>query len=322
MQIIAALLLATSTAVAAPPYASKTPLPTPVVFAPGAISTGDYESHPAFTPDGATLYYLKDAPNFSFWTMVVSKFENGQWQPPQLAPWSGQYRDADPFITPDGKRLYFISDRPIDDKADKSKRKDLDIWMVERGGEGWSAPKRLDAPVNSPGNEWFPTIAADGTIYFGSDRPGGLGATDLYRCRLLQGQYQPAENLGPNVNSAADEYEPLINADQSMLIFMASGRPDEKGGGDLYVTTAVDGQWQPARDLPVPINTPFMEIAPKISPDGKWFFFTSTRGVFRGGPLPDKKSTEELMSILHGPRNGLGDIYQVDVSVVAQPPSP
>jgi len=286
------------------------------VFAPGTISTGDYESHPAFTPDGATLFYLKDAPNFSFWTMVVSKFENGQWQPPQLAPWSGQYRDADPFITPDGKRLYFISDRPIDDKADKSKRKDLDIWMVERDGDAWSAPKRLDAPVNSPGNEWFPTLAADGTIYFGSDREGGLGATDLYRCRLVDGKYQPAENLGPNVNSPADEYEPLINADQSILIFMASGRPDEKGGGDLYVTKAVDGKWQPARNLPVPINTPFMEIAPKISPDGKYFFFTSTRGVFRGGPLPDKKSTDEMMSILHGPRNGLGDIYQVDAGVV------
>jgi len=318
MHFIAALLFATSIA-AAPPYASPTPLPTPVVFAPGVISTGDFESHPAFTPDGATIFFLKDSPNFSYWTIVTSKFENGKWQAPQLAPWSGQYRDADPFITPDGRRLYFISDRPIDDKADKTKRKDLDIWMVEKEGDVWSAPKRLDAPVNSEGNEWFPTIAADGTIYFGSDRPGGLGATDLYRCRLVDGKYQPAENLGPNVNSAADEYEPLINADQSMLIFMASGRPDEKGGGDLYISRNVNGQWQPARDLPVPINTPFMEISPKFSPDGKYFFFTSQRTVFRGGPLADKKSTDDLMSMLRGPRNGLGDIYQVDANAVTQP---
>lgn len=320
MPIIAALLLATATATA-PPYASKTPLPAPALFAPGAISTGDYESHPAFTPDGATLFYLKDSPTFSYWTMVFSKFENGQWQPPQLAPWSGQYRDADPFITPDGKRLYFISDRPIDEKnVDKTKRKDLDIWMVDRDGDGWSAPKRLDEPVNSAGNEWFPTIAADGTIYFGSDRPGGIGATDLYRCRLVEGKYQPAENLGPNINSTADEYEPLINADQTVLIFMAGGRTDEKGGGDLYVSTAVNGQWQPARNLPIPINTPFMEIGPKISPDGKWLFFTSTRTLFRGGPLPEKKSTDEMLSTLRGPRNGLGDIYQVDISVVTPTP--
>jgi hypothetical protein len=66
MRILAALLVATSVFAADAPYASKKPLPVPEVFAPGVISTGDFESHPAFTPDGATLYFLKDAPNFSY----------------------------------------------------------------------------------------------------------------------------------------------------------------------------------------------------------------------------------------------------------------
>ena len=299
----------------APPYAATKPMPAPEVFAPGTISTGDFESHPAFTPDGATLYYLKDAPNFSFWSMVVSKFERGQWQPPQLVPWSGQYRDADPFITPDGKRLYFISDRPVDDKP----KEDLDIWMVEREGSGWSAPKHLGAPVNSPGNEWFPTLAADGTLYFGSDREGGLGRTDIYRCRREGEGYAAAENLGPNVNSKSDEFEPLIAADQSYLIFMASGRPEGKGAGDLYISVAKDGAWQPARNLGEPINSRALEIGPKLSPDGRWFFFTSTRGAFTGKPFASRKSTSELLSILRGPGNGLGDIYQVDVEALGVP---
>lgn len=301
MRTIAVLLFALTAAAA-----------EPTVFAPGAISTGDFESHPAFTPDGNTLYYLKDAPNFSFWTMVVSHLRNGKWTPAEVVPWSGQYRDADPFITPDGKRLYFISDRPVDGTP----KEDLDIWMLEKEGAGWGAPKHLDAPVNSPGNEWFPTIAADGTIYFGSDREGGLGKTDLYRCKRNGDAYAAAENLGPNINSKADEFEPLINADQTMLVFMATGRPEGKGGGDLYVSTFADGAWQPARNLGEPINSRFLEIAPKFSPDGKWFYFTSTRGVFNGKPFDARKSSEQFFGILHGPGNGLGDIYRIDPSAV------
>jgi Tol biopolymer transport system component len=298
---------------AEPPYAAKAPLQAPAVFAPGVISTGDFESHPAFTPDGSTLYFLKDAPNFSFWTIVVSNFQNGKWQAPQVAPWSGQYRDADPFITADGKSLYFISDRPVDGTP----KTDLDIWVMEKSGSGWGAPKHLDAPVNSPGDEWFPTVAADGTIYFGSDREGGLGRTDLYRCRRNGNAYAPAENLGPNINSKADEFEPLITADQSMLIFMAAGRPGGMGGGgDLYVSTFANGEWKPARNLGDPINSRFLEISPKISPDGRWFFFTSSRTNFTGKPFDSKKSTDEYLAILRGPGNGLGDIYQIDLEVV------
>lgn len=287
-------------------------LSTPTVFAPGQISTGDFESHPAFTPDGKTLYFLKDAPNFSYWTIVVSHLRGGNWSAPQLAPWSGQYRDADPFITADGQRFYFISDRPFDGKP----RGDLDIWMMERRGDGWGEPQHLDAPVNSEGNEWFPTIAADGTIYFGSDRPGGLGRTDLYRCRLAGGKYQPAENLGDAVNSPADEFEPLIAPDQSFLVFMASGRPDGKGSGDLYVSELADGKWQPARNLGEPINSRALEISPKFSPDGRLFYFTSSRGVFAGKPMEKKMSSDDLMRILHGPGNGLGDIYVVDAAAL------
>lgn len=313
MRITLVLFCALVVHAAEPPYAAKAPLPTPAVFAPGTISTGDFESHPAFTPDGNTLYYLKDAPNFSFWTIVVSNFQNGKWQAPQVAPWSGQYRDADPFITADGKYLYFISDRPVDGTP----KTDLDIWVMEKQGANWGAPKHLDAPVNSPGDEWFPTIAADGTIYFGSDREGGLGRTDLYRCRRNGGAYAPAENLGPNINSKADEFEPLINADQSMLIFMAAGRPGGMGGGgDLYVSTFANGEWKPARNLGDPINSRFLEISPKISPDGRWFFFTSSRTNFTGKPFDTRKSTNEYLAILRGPGNGLGDIYQVDLDVV------
>lgn len=69
----------------------------PAVFAPGVISTGGYESHPAFTPDGRTLYFVKSTPSFSFWTICVSRLVNGRWTAPEVAPFSGQFADADPF---------------------------------------------------------------------------------------------------------------------------------------------------------------------------------------------------------------------------------
>ena len=312
MRLTIALLLAMPLLAANAPYAAQGPLPEPAVFAPGVISTADFESHPAFTPDGRTLYFLKDAPNFSFWTIVVSRFERGAWQPPAVVPWSGRYRDADPFITADGKRFLFISDRPVDGKP----KEDLDIWMMQREGETWGEPQHLDAPVNSAGNEWFPTIASDGTLYFGSDRDGGLGRTDIYRCRYVDGNYQAAENLGEAVNSKFDEFEPMIAPDQSYLIFMASGRPEGKGSGDLYVSLFRDGKWQAARNLGEPVNSRALEISPKLSPDGRWFFFTSSRGAFIGKPFDKQMSTADLMRILHGPGNGLGDIYQVDFSAL------
>ena len=129
--VLVALLLALSGDARQPP-----PTPgVPTLFAPGIISTGGFESHPAFTPDGRTLYFVKSTPSFSFWTICVSRLANGRWSEPEVAPFSGQYSDADPFITRDGRQLYFISTRPL---TSGGAPKDLDIWVMDREGAGWS----------------------------------------------------------------------------------------------------------------------------------------------------------------------------------------
>src|SRR5262245_1349597 len=121
-----------ASAASAVPYASADPIPEPRIFAEGVISTGDYETHPAFTPDGGTLYFVKSTPTFSFWTILVSRFENGRWSTPEVAPFSGQHSDADPFITADGKQLYFISNRPWPGQTTRN----LDIWVMDRNDKG------------------------------------------------------------------------------------------------------------------------------------------------------------------------------------------
>jgi Tol biopolymer transport system component len=287
------------------------PVTSPTIFAPGTISTGGYESHPAFMPDGRTVYFVKSTPSFSFWTICVSRFVRGRWTAPEVAPFSGQYADADPFITRDGAHLYFISTRPAS-ASGRGAAKDLDIWVVDRAGEGWSEPRRLPEPINSGGAEWFPTLAANGTIYFGSDRPGGLGRTDLYRARVVDGRYGEAENLGAPINTAANEFEPLVAPDERYIIFMGGGRQGGAGAFDLWVTYARDGSWTPPAALGGGVNSPANEYSPAFSPDGRLFFWASARESFDTGG--QRLTFRQLEDRLSRPGNGLGDIYFVDAA--------
>jgi Tol biopolymer transport system component len=297
-----------------PPYASKQPMPEPTIFGSGIISTADFDSHPAFTPDGKTLYFLRSSPTFNFWTIVVSHYEKNHWSIPEVLSISGQYRDADPFITSDGKRLYFISDRPKDAANTSAESRSLDIWFMEKAGNGWGPPQNVGAPVNSPGQEWYPTIAQDGTMYFGSDREGGKGRTDIYRSRLVDGKYTEPENLGDAINTQFEEFEPYISPDQKYLIFMTQ-RPDGRGGSDLYISYQRNGAWTKATNLGDKINSSGSEYSPLVTPDGKYFFWSSTRSV--PATSQTKRLTyTDLLNKLRSPGNGLGDIYQIDISAL------
>jgi Tol biopolymer transport system component len=302
---------ATSQRPARRPYASDQPLKEPTIFGAGVISTGDDESHPAFMPDGRTLYFLKNTPDFSHWTIVVSRFERGRWGEPEVAPFSGQYSDADPFITPDGQRFFFISTRPVDG----NRKEDNDIWMMEKNGAGWGSPQHLGPTINSEANEWFPTVADNGALYFGSERPGGRGSADIWRAPFTQGGYGAAENLGQPVNSRAGEFEPLIAPDESFLIFAAAGREGGFGAFDLYISWLKEGVWTQPLNLGEGINSSRWDFAPKLSPDGRYFFFASNRS-FTDRPLDKRLTYAELIRKLRSPRNGLRDIYQVEASAL------
>jgi Tol biopolymer transport system component len=280
----------------------------PELFAPGVISTQDYELNAAFTPDGRTLYYTKSTPQFGgLLTIVVSHLRGGNWSTPEVAEFSGQWSDADPFVSPDGARLFFISTRPVEGRA----KKDNDIWVMDRTGSGWSAPRNLGAPVNSADRELYPTVTRDGTLYFVSSRPGGLGGSDIYRARPVNGKYAEPENLGEAVNSRYNEGDAWIAPDESCLVFASTGRPDDLGGGDLYISYRKNGVWTPARHLDGGVNSPAREFCPIGSPDGKYLYFTSERG-FGDQPLERRLTYKELQENLRGVRNHLGNIWRVE----------
>ncbi len=292
-------------------YDVQGPLSEPRIFAEGIISTGDYESHPAFSPDGDTLFFVKMAPDLSKWTIFVSHYKNGHWDVPEIAPFSGQYWDADPYFTKDGNTLFFISNRPLEEGKPQ---KDFDIWKVEKSEGAWGKPIRLDSPINSETSEYYPTVTDTGTMYFGSRRKGGKGGSDIYVSRLKNGKYQESENLGESVNTAGNEFEPWIAFDESFLIFMAT--PSESlEEADFYISYNEQGQWSKAKPLPAPFNSGVTEFSPRVTRDLKYFFFSSTRNKHDLKFL-NAETTSGMTTRIRESGNGLGDIYQVDFAAL------
>jgi WD40-like Beta Propeller Repeat len=287
------------------------PLPAPVVFAEGQISTADDDMDAAFTGDGHTVYFTKSHSGQRLGVIVVSHFDNGRWSPPEVASFSGRFTDYDPFITPDGEHIFFASNRPLSGSA----KKDFDVWVVDKMPQGWSEPRNVGEPVNTNRDEFYPTVATDGTLYFSATRSEGLGASDIYRAAWQDGHYIKPENLGPSVNSQASEVDSYVAPDQSFVVFAGFGRPDDMGNGDLYISERVNGTWTPARHLANGINSPAREYCPAASPDGKYFFFTSFRGF--GDRVPDRPWTFlDLQSGLKSVLNGFGNIYQIDMAAL------
>jgi WD40 repeat protein len=238
---------------------------------PKGISSPQFESHAAFDPRTGEFYFVRSSPAFEGWRILVSRCTRGGWSEPRPPVFAGDGVEADPYITPDGRTLYFISTRSLNGV----KRDDLDIWRVERGDDGeWGQPTHLPEPVNSNGPEWFPRPSADGWLYFGSKRPGGLGGNDIWRARTDGGRWT-VENLGPAVNTPGQEYEPLPSADGSRLIVMADG--------GLYETRKTPTGWSPRVKLGPDVNVDGSEIGAVFSPSGRSLLFSrDTKGSDSG----------------------------------------
>jgi WD40-like Beta Propeller Repeat len=244
--------------------ALATPAEKVVPWRPARISSPQFESHAAFDPLTGDLYFVRSSPSFEGWHILTSHCDGQGWSEPKAAAFGGDGVDADPYFTADGQALYFISARTVNGV---DKRKDLDLWRVDRRPDRtWGEPVRLPEPVNSPGAEWFPRPAPDGWLYFGSNRPGGLGGNDIWRARREASGLWSVENLGPTVNTPGDEYEPLPSADGKRMIVMADG--------GLYESHPEGKGWAPRRKLGPEVNVNGSEIGALFSPSGRSLMFS------------------------------------------------
>lgn len=252
---------------------------TPEVFAPGLISLGDeQELNAVYSPNGRIFMFTRSIDGV--YKMFFSYQRNdGTWQEPRMAGPSRAYpnhRDADMAFSPDGAWVYFISDRPLSGYSlDR-----YNIWRSQVTRHGLVAPEPLEPHINGPGHELYPMLVADGSLYFSAEGAGTLGGLDSYRAQYTNGQFETPINLGPGINSAADEGDIYVNPDESYIIHVANGRADGLGSSDLYISFRMtDGSWGQGIHMGDTINSAEADYCPMVSPDGKYLYYTQGEDV-------------------------------------------
>lgn len=178
---------------------------------------------------------------------------------------STDHSDIRLTISPDGRTaLWFSRDRPGGPGG-------YDIWIARREGTEWAPATPVS--FNSPGRDFDPAFSRDGRfVYFCSDRPGGIGKDDLYRVAVTAAGFGTPENLGPKVNSAGNEYAPMLSPDGRRLLF-SSDRPGGAGRHDLYTAQAKARGFAAAVPLPGAINTPADEFDASFLADSRTLIF-------------------------------------------------
>jgi Tol biopolymer transport system component len=278
-------------------YLGQTPPgTTPARFAPGIVSTPAIEINAVFRPDFQEFFFARQVDGV--FTLFNSRLSGSQWSKPealQIYPPNGQGMAVDMAYSPDGRELYFLGRfKPGVPQAEAPQ----DIWVIRQRDGRWSNAELVGPPVSTDSNESYPSVVADGSLYFTSNRPGGLGGADIYRAqRLTDGRFGAPVNIGSPPNSDLGEGDTFVSPDEQYLIF-SSNRSGGFGRSDLYVSFRSGSTWGPPINLGPSINTADVDFCPMVTPDGKYLFFSRRYG--EGGWDTAKDA----------------DVFWVDVAVV------
>jgi outer membrane protein OmpA-like peptidoglycan-associated protein/tetratricopeptide (TPR) repeat protein len=159
--------------------------------------------------------------------MFYSEKADGKWS--AFKPFflnSEDYSVGHPALTPDGKTLYFVSDMP-------GGLGGTDIWACKKEGDKWGTPKNLGSPVNTSGDEMFPEVAPDGSLYFSSNTLPGYGGLDIFKTRLVDNQWKTPVNLKSPANSSYDDFAMAWSSNMQTGL-LSSNRPGGVGLDDIY----------------------------------------------------------------------------------------
>jgi dipeptidyl aminopeptidase/acylaminoacyl peptidase len=286
------------------------PTDTPRLFANGLLTDGLSNRDFTISANGDEIFYTLQQPRFVTSTILHLIKKNGKWGKPQVAQFSGRYKDLEAAFSPDGQTIYFSSNRPT---ANNLTKNDFDIWRVKRKPNGsWAEPENLGPIVNTDKNEFYPRITRNGNLYFTVEAVYGKGSEDIVICKPnVNGGFNKPESLPEDVNTKYDEFNAFVDPDEQFILFSSDGRPDNLGRGDLYISRKdKTGNWLPVKHLPAPINSGAIDYCPFVSWDKKYLIFTSSR--LNKDLTNDKpKSYLQLKALLSGAGNGWDDIYWV-----------
>jgi outer membrane protein OmpA-like peptidoglycan-associated protein len=252
--------------------ALKTPQKYEPVNLGPQINSEHRDYFPAITADNETLIFSRNiAGNEDFF---ISKKRNKEWSSPVSLSSNintSQFNEGAQSISPDGQYLFFTGcNRP-------NGLGRCDLYVSHKEGNNWGQPFNLGAPVNSIYWESQPAISPDGnTLYFVSNRPGGIGGYDIWKTLLNEeGEWSAPVNLGPEINTPYDENTPFLHADGKTLYFSSDGWPG-MGNKDIFMSRLDStGHWSNPLNMGYPINSFSEESGLIVSPDGTEAFFSS-----------------------------------------------
>jgi len=202
----------------------------------GKLNTKYHEGGSCFSPNGETIWFTRNnyyekkvgktteqVINLKIYS--VSKDVNGQWSNELKFPHnSNEYSVGHPTLTKDGKTMYFTSDMP-------GGMGGKDIWKCSLDDSSeWSVPVNC-GDVNTEGDEMFPFIAEDGTLYFASNGHVGLGGLDVFAA-TGSGTNWSVENMGYPLNDAWDDFALVLRNETEG--YFSSNRPGGQGSDDIY----------------------------------------------------------------------------------------
>ncbi len=269
----------------------------------GSVNTPHTEYNPTVSADESVIAFTALRPNTGrtrsgdkfIEEVLVSYNKSGSWSEPVVVPIASEYNVGTAGISPDGQKMMIFIGGTNDPGS---------LYQILKDGDGWSKPSLLAGSINSPNLETTCSITPDGkTIYFASDRTGGKGGLDIWKTELkADGQWGVPVNLGPDVNTAANEDAPFIHPDQKTLFFTSDGH-NTMGGNDIFKSILMTNKWTKPENMGYPVNTTANDNYFTLLADGKRAYFSSDRKGGQGAQdiyfidMPDNASTIPLTMI-------------------------
>lgn len=248
------------------------------------VNTKYTEYNPVVSADESVMAFTALRPNTGK-TRTGDKFIEeiyisynvaGSWSEPKVIPIAHEYNVGTAGISADGQKMLIFMGGATDPGG---------LFMITKQAGGWSKPSLITPTINTPKYlESTASITPDGkTIYFASDRLGGQGGLDIYKTSMLaNGTWSNPVNLGPEVNSKANEDAPFIHPDQKTLFFTSDGH-NTMGGRDIFVSKLVGTKWTTPENMGYPVNTTANDNYFTLLADGTRAYFSSDRKGGMGG---------------------------------------
>lgn len=206
---------------------------------PGKVNSKFHEAHVTFSPDGKTMFFSRN----NIISGKVGRSEEGvirlktyrsvlvgkKWSKIEEIPFnSDEFSLGHPALSADGKYMFFVSDMPGGYGGTDLYRVALDL---DNGT--WGIPENLGSSINTTGDEMFPWVDKDGTLYFSSNGWKGLGGLDLFRLKNMESSTSAPQNMGYPINSARDDFALVLDSERGVGFF-SSNRAEGVGDDDIY----------------------------------------------------------------------------------------